>query len=465
MKRTIAFILTVVLLSALLGACAETLPVTVEGALFGGKSDDKISLELVFQPEWLTNEDNTVYNPELARFSAVLAADTYFRDKDLPKGTANRVRLEGSADDAHDRTALLGALGFTDVQFVESFRTREYAFDGNDSATMTLAYAGGDKDVFVAVIRGCFSAQEWASIFDPGADTEAYNTLTGEHPEWTEKECYKGLDIAANRALEIINEYIAAHDDPEKPNCVFVTGHSRGGSIANIVGARLEKAGNAVTRTYTFSCLGVTTDASATEAETVFNIYDSNDFYTDVLPFGSEQFYRYGRDIVVTISESDEIKSAITALTGRNDYCCVAGEVLNEYKTLFGSRFTDRASLYEPVTLAKAFDSAEEAAEHKNLMETLIGSESGLGLEGLCRVTESGNDEKHEIVLEYNGGALLLAYSKVLAYGNAAYEAFLQLFDGDENACTTAGLMIDNAAGITGDHLLVNAYAAAAFIK
>ncbi|MDO5446027.1 MAG: hypothetical protein Q4F31_10465, partial [Eubacteriales bacterium] len=74
---------------------AGTYSVTVQGAIFGGNTDDRIPVEVTFDPKWVTEEDNTRYNSDLAQFAAIVSDDVYFRSKDLEKGTQNRVLYEG----------------------------------------------------------------------------------------------------------------------------------------------------------------------------------------------------------------------------------------------------------------------------------------------------------------------------------------------------------------------------------
>ena len=450
--------------AGLLAGCAKTecsKPVQIEGAVFGGRTDDVIAAEVKFDTDWITRADNTKYNSDLAAFSALLSADSYFREKDLAKGTQNRVLFADPAEE-YDWTSFLKAVGFTDVKHIESYKEKEYSADGNDSVTMTLGYRNvdGKYDSFAVVFRGCFSAQEWVSTFDPGSDSAAYTELTGEHSEWTDTAHFKGLDIAANRAGEFIRDFIAEHDDPGRQNCILFTGHSRGGSLANMIGADFEKNSDAKTYTYTFNTMPVTTDANAGDCRTVFNIFDSGDFYTDPLPFGGEQFFRYGTDKSLSIGDSEKVRAAVAELKGRDDYACIPGDAESAYRELFAARFPDRASLYETESVTQVFDTEEEASARLEECLTLIGAESGLDLGELCTMRDvvKTGDGKYELTMEYCSAALLTSYSKVLAYGDTAYEAVKTLFAEDEAGCSIAELLVTNLPGISAGHLLINSY-------
>lgn len=460
MKRILAALLMLLIVQIPL-ACADTCAknVQIEGAIFGGRSDDRIAAEVVFDTDWLTEADNTLYNPDLAAFSALLCADSYYREKDLAKGTQNRVVFEGETE--YDWTSFLKAAGFTDVRHVESFREKEYSADGNDSATLTMGHRVVEDrfDVYAVVFRGCFSSQEWLSVFDPGSVSAAYEACTGAHPEWTDAQHFKGLDIAANRAEEFIRAFKAEYDRPDLPDRILITGHSRGGSLANIVGAHFEKS-SAAAYTYAFNSMPVTADADAAGYRTIFNLFDSGDFYTDVLPFGQEPFYRYGTEKTLRIEDYPEIRTKIAAMKGRDDFICVSPETQAAYRSMFGDRFPDRESLYEAVTVTQIFDTEEAAAARLEECLACIGGETGLDLGKFCRmggISETG-DGKYALEMEYCGAALLWSYSKVLAYGSAACDMVLSLFSEDAAACRIAELLLDNLPAITGGHLLINTY-------
>lgn len=460
-KRIVSLAVAVLLLlGCIASAEVRTLPAHVEGAIFGGRGDDSIPVELRFDTAWLTAGDNTAYNGDLAAFSALVCADTYFRKKDLERGTPNRVIPDGDDPEAYDWTNLLKELGFTDVEYIESFKVKAYDRDENDSVTMLLGYTCADGcDVFVVAFRGTFSAQEWISAFDPGSPDENYRALTGEHPEWIEAGRFKGADVGAQRAMEFIDGFIAEHDVPENEDRILVTGHSRGGLLANFVGATLEKRG-ARSFTYAFNIYPATTDPEAPDYATIFNIFDSGDFYCDLMPFGGERFYRYGRDLPVDIAADDAVRADIAELKGRDDYTSVPAEARAEYRELFGSHFESRAALYEMKALVESFDTEEEAIARRSDCSALIGADGGLGLEAFCRAGEvsQSDDGRYTFTLEACDAALLLGYGKMLAYGNAACDAFKSLFKVDDTACRIADLLMENAAGINSGHLLCNDY-------
>ncbi|MCQ2461842.1 MAG: hypothetical protein MJ177_00380 [Clostridia bacterium] len=459
-RKIIALFFTVLMLLNCPFTKAETsVPVTVEGAIFGGAAGDSISLQLDFDTRWITLAGNKVYNPRLAAFSALLCADSYYRAKDEAKGTQNRVLIDG--EEAYTQAALLEKLGYEDVRFIESFKAKQYAADGNDSATIVLGYKNIDDkfDSYIIVLRGCFSAGERLSIFDVGAQSEAYTALTGAHEEWKNGSYFKGVDIAANRAMEFIKEYMAQHDSEKRPDTALVTGHSRGAVLANVIGAQFEKDNGVKSYTYTFNCMPVTTQKNAVRYKTIYNIFDKNDYYVNPLPFGNESFYRYGTDIGTDISENTDIKKEIAELKGRDDYACLSPEVKAEYDRLFASRFPDRKSLYEFCTLTESFETLQAAEEKRAEFESLTGS-AGLNIAAFCKISEiAENGGKYSFSFSYCPAALIFCYAQIQAYGQAVCDAVMTLFEGDEAGCRIAQIIMDNLDGINAGHLLVNGYA------
>lgn len=468
MKKIISVLLASFMIVCALSGCGNTsaTKVMVEGAVFGGSKDDIIDAEIIFDAAQLSKKDNTKYDKDLAAACALLSADSYFREKDIEKGSVNRVisasklSEKEAADAAYEPTALLKTLGFTETEHIESYKAKEYEFDPNDSTTLNLGYmTDGSNDIYAVVIRGCFSAGEWESSFDPGADSEDYKKFTGEHPEWLNKDTFKGYDIALNRTIEFVNEFIEKHGSADAPDIILITGHSRGGSLANVLGAMYEKEGKAKTFTYTFNAMAVTTSA-AKDVQTVFNVFDSNDFYVDLLPFANGNPVRYGTDITADISDSISIKKAIANFKNRDDYTCAAPEVREKYKTLFGEMFPDRESVYEKKTLTFSFENIDDAQKKADEFKSFISADSGLNLEAFYSVGDvlASSDGKAAFAVEYCGGAVLKSFSKILAYGESAYGAVISLFEGDEKVCETAGLLFENLASFNAGHLIANSY-------
>ena len=441
MKKTICSIIVFLLLIGTLSGCgsqAEKLSVRIEGSIFNGNGVESTAAELKFDPDWIIKGDNCKYNKELASFAALLSADTYFREKDLAKGTQNRVLIEGSDPEEYTWTTMLTQLGFTDARHIESFE-EECDFDVNDSVTMNLGYMQqGDNDIYVAAVRGCFSSGEWSSAFDPGSGTEEYEQYTGKHPDWVNKSNLKGFDVAASRALRIINSFMIEHEDASRNTYFLITGHSRGASIAQIVGAYMEKTSGIKSFTYTFNSVPCSNDPEAENYKSIFNIVDEGDFFGNLFCFASEPLYRYGK-----------------TLSGRSGNGIVSTELMSEYVSLFQSHFPDRSSLYKKKYISEVYDDTGAVASRTDAVNSVINSESGFGFEAYCTVFE---EDDYSIMLEYTDAVQIQCIGKVLTYGSAAADAAKILFESDTEFCSIIDFIVANSAEISSGHLISNTY-------
>ncbi|MDO4976622.1 MAG: hypothetical protein Q4E53_05090 [Eubacteriales bacterium] len=296
-KKTLAFLLAFVLVFGSLtgfksNTKTSTIPVTVEGTIFGG-AGQPIKTELTYGPDLLIHSNNKKYDKTIAGLSALLCADSYFRDKDLANGKQNRVLVDGEDASQYTHTTLLKKLGFTEVEYIETYKEKKYSYDTNDSSTFLLAHENVDNkyDIFVCVARGCFSSSDWLSCFDLGADTSAYETLTGKHPEWTEKNQQKGLSIAAERTNEFLENFMKKYGNPARKSIVLLTGHSKGGVIANILGAKMEENKKVKSFTYAFNTPKFDNKPGKKAYKTIYNVVDDGDLFSDHFPFQKERFY------------------------------------------------------------------------------------------------------------------------------------------------------------------------------
>ena len=138
MKKRLCVLLIAAMLLLLVGCSNKkddiVIPVTVEGSIFSGEAEGKIPLDLKFNYDWITKGNNKKYNADLAAFSALLCDDAYFRQKDLEKGSQNRVVVNNSNEE-YDFTLLLKELGFTDTKHIESFKEKP------TNSSITAAFA------------------------------------------------------------------------------------------------------------------------------------------------------------------------------------------------------------------------------------------------------------------------------------------------------------------------------------
>lgn len=262
---------------------------------------DKGSIAFNIDYRWFFG-DVTKYNEDLSVLSSLFAADIYENRSDIDNDSDVQVYIDDLLTKRHKPEELFEALGMQDAKVFE------VGFTDHDRTEIAVGhhfveYNGEKKEIILTAIRGMNgSLEEWTSYFDIGADTEEYYKLTGEHPEWTNKENHKGFDVTANRVMQAIDQYVSEtsgiRGDAQK--MYWVTGHSRGAAIANIVGANLEEAGASAV-TYTFGAPATTT--SAKTYTTIFNIINEDDAFPGLPLEGKWGFGRYGNDKKVSVSK------------------------------------------------------------------------------------------------------------------------------------------------------------------
>ena len=154
--------------------------------------------------------------------------------------------------------------------------------------------------------------EEWSSNCDIGdISTDAPDD------DWVNTLNHKGFDMTATRVMREINNFIMESDLHPEGLIYWVTGHSRGAAIANIVGANLEKAGETAF-TYTFAAPNCTLSEDAGSYRTIFNLINQDDF-VPYLPMEYWGYTTYGR-ATTTASIKDSYESEWEKLTGIFDY-------------------------------------------------------------------------------------------------------------------------------------------------
>ena len=167
--------------------------------------------------------------------------------------------------------------------------------DVNDISRLNIAHKvfNGHDICFVTIIDSGLG-NSWISNFDVGNDNESYYSKTGEHPEWTNKDNHKGFDVAGNRIVNLINDYKNRVLDENSQQIFYIFGHSRGGALANIVGAKLADL-NYTVSSYGLASPAATTseNASAGKYKHLYSFINEEDAITQVLnpDWG---FTRYG---------------------------------------------------------------------------------------------------------------------------------------------------------------------------
>ena len=306
--------------------------------------------------------DSTVYQPELASFSAIGSALAYYNTDPEHDSFATWFRFDtaqtwsgGTAEQAQG-PELMPVFGFEDIV---NYTLDHYGDDDICEVTIghrAYTFNGETKQIVALWVRGTEpkSAEEWSSNFNVGDLArffDAYDSEEGKTPrqsndDWTRKTNHRGFDVCATRLLGYLktyylDEYVMPEldADPEATLAFWLTGHSRGAAVANIMASYLLDEGEEVfAYTYAAPYNTANTEASAERYDCIFNLVNANDF-VPTLPMPEWGFTRYGRTAQVDASQwASEIKAAtnveysgkyLTASdisTMLNKFICITGE-------------------------------------------------------------------------------------------------------------------------------------------
>ena len=244
--------------------------------------------ELSFDPGLLSG-DSAVYNHELAQFCSQFAMLGYGlmpfggetkADEAVPDGGEETAEEMASVPESEDAAgsavappaqpaAALEAIGMTDIVTVSDtdidqvnyfIARREITVGGK---AFVLVFAG-----FIGSWRG-----QWYTNFDPGRGS-----------------IHKGFADAADFAYDGLHRYLEKLGTERDNIKLLLIGHSRGGAVANLLGARFIRdriyALPENIYTYTFAAPnGVLWMERAQPAyHRIFNIVNNEDFVTKVMP-------------------------------------------------------------------------------------------------------------------------------------------------------------------------------------
>ncbi len=147
-----------------------------------------------------------------------------------------------------------------------------------------VTYDGVTKEIVAVVVRGTNGTiEEWSSNFDMG------------DPDVWKNDYHKGFYTAEERIKSYVDNYVSTNVQDKSDVVFWVTGHSRGAAIANILSSRLIDDGYNVYG-YTFATPETTVKSSANDSKysSIFNIVNRRDVVT-YLPAEEWGFRRFGR--------------------------------------------------------------------------------------------------------------------------------------------------------------------------
>lgn len=278
-------------------------------------------------------EDNKNFNSELSQASLIFSSVMYesgpmnYDDKfGLEDSAWNEVIVSNHMDDVIEYKLNKG-FSNNNVSFAK------YYDDDISEAIFghkRVEYNGQTKEIIAVFVRGTNGTiEEWSSNFDIG-DLNNFS----KYRDWTNSKNHKGFDVTATRIQKALREYIDAYIINNSKISYWVTGHSRGAAIANIISANLiDNAGEVFA--YTFATPNTTTDlnANASRYDSIFNYVNENDFVTYV-PMSQWGFRRYGLSTFNTTISGD-MEKQWEAFTGKKDYNPMSQKTLNTLVSKF----------------------------------------------------------------------------------------------------------------------------------
>ena len=260
-------------------------------------------------------QSSSMYSKELCSASLVLANTIY----DGSSFQYNKVQKTGASSNISSIKTLMEYHGFDRVinyKLAKGYHSDgididEYADDDISEIGIgyhDVTYRGITKTVVGVVIRGTNgTVEEWSSNFDMG-DPDSWKT-----------DYHKGFYITQERIKYFIELYSNRYLSEKENITYWITGHSRGAAISNILAARLIDNGNTVFA-YTFATPSTTISSrrDAAAYNSIFNFANTSDFVTYV-PLREWNFGRFGITYSLSI-ENSGLKNTWTAQTGASDY-------------------------------------------------------------------------------------------------------------------------------------------------
>ena len=335
----------------------------VVAALDPNNPSGRTSTQLTFDDSWFFHDART-YQHDLATACSVLAAVC----------NSESQYYDGVAGSLPYAERTLGALGFHDVR-TESYAMRSSVLDEVSSllvgssdvaaytlASKTIASDGDGKPVtllFVG-IRGTYGA-EWLSNFNfLGAGSDDAD--------------HRGFKAAEEEVEKAVRSYASDLGIDPAHTRILITGHSRGGAIANLLAADLGDpdddasalAPSSGIYAYTFAapCATRADDRHDPRFGNIFNVVNEADIVTQ-LPLSSWGFGRYGSTITlpstVSVDFDDSYAIVQTAYQRNTGYALGCDE--DDFATLstFGSTASTRVptldALVSPLGIVGAVQS------------------------------------------------------------------------------------------------------------
>ena len=401
--------------------------------------------------------DGSYYNTDLAIFSTLLSATIYYGDY---------LNIDGKPNTAFD---LLKKHGFEDVKIYKiADGSNEFSIDGYHDNHLSeiyighkeITYQGKTKDVVSIIVRGTNGTIEeleaykiwnnsWrtdTSCFDYTLNYFLENDINelNSFSDWKTADNHKGFDISTNRILKYVDKYTDKYVDTNKV-AFWITGHSRGAAIANLLSAYLIDKGNEVF-SYTFAAPNTTTNVnrSHNKYNSIFNIINSDDFVTK-LPMSDWAFGKYGKVLTQSISNLHENDWYILTKLDY-DYDSTVDKTINKLASISG----DRNQCYSTTSYSNVHFSNENSIKNsvpKNSLPYFQYSVNGSIIDGT-----------KEYIINEPPICYMQYLAAVMAEENGSLFVFLKQAMSLRYGEATRSLIAANFAGIKHPHYIYSYY-------
>ncbi|MCI8407780.1 MAG: VWA domain-containing protein [Lachnospiraceae bacterium] len=367
-------------------------------------------------------ENSTTFNKAIST-SSIIFANTIYDNWGFSYETGNSGEIK-------DIKTLMELHGFENVENYDL----KINYDDDDVSEIgigfhNVTYKDETLTVLAVIVRGTNGTiKEWSS-----------NVNLGDPDSWS-SDCHKGFYTAEQRIMKYLKEYLDANEELFESNIVYwVTGHSRGAAIANLLSAELIDNGKNVYG-YTYASPGTTISSEKTAAKynSIFNLKNSSDVITYV-PLPQWDFGTFGVTIHTDITAL-KLDYVWCKQTGRSQYNAFSSSVLNvATNRLYKSCASSWAEAYDYAGVQNISDDqyamiSERAKRYCKIEErkTLFGNHKGYKLYPstifmfqICMEIYAGSKTEQanslELLKEFINskfaGALILLIGEVLITG------------------------------------------------
>lgn len=333
--------------------------ISKKGYTVHGETKVKMDYSWFFQP-------NTTYNEELGKMSLVYAGSIY------KQVSISGLPEEGLGVAKVNVNGLMKALGMQDVELLDlKVKNPGYNPKYTDQHVSEVAFGhrkvtcnGQTKEIIQVVVRGTNGTlSEWESNFDVGKSTSC-----GRVDEWVTAENHMGFDITSNRILKMLKAYVEKYVDASYDSAYWITGHSRGAGISNLLGAYLVDEGQTV-YDYTFASPNTTTASDRGNYLGIYNLVNVDDFVPYLPMWG---FGHYGKTAEMDMAGYKDEWATYTGISKYNAADFWLTYTLGSLKSIA----TKRSDLYKISSKYVYWEKCgkKTSAEAKILMNSFLAS-------------------------------------------------------------------------------------------